>query len=83
MQNKDPGRKPARGKFISYLKFLFVAELDVFLMAQVDVFLRRFAVGDERGEVLEVAEGDDGFAADLGRVRHAVDTVGRDARPRA
>lgn len=54
---------------------LLISQLYVFCIAQINVLLRRFAVGDEGGQVLEVAERDDRFLADLGRIDHAVDVI--------
>ena len=54
---------------------LLISQLYVFCIAQINVLLRRFAVGDEGGQVLEVAERDNCFLADLGRIDHAVDVI--------
>lgn len=54
---------------------LFISQFYVFCIAQINVLFGGSAVGDERGQVLEVAERDNRFFADLGRIDHAVDVI--------
>ena len=54
---------------------LFIPKQNIFLLTQFHVLLRGFAVGDKGGQILQVAEGNDGFLTDFGGIHHAVNTV--------
>ncbi len=54
---------------------LLISQLYVFCIAQINVLLRRFAVGDEGGQVLRWQNVTIASLADLGRIDHAVDVI--------